>query len=104
MQNAECRVQNGGGCVGCPVNPCQTLTYRGSTCTAQRARFGLGDPLTNADWIRAMSDEELCDFIMDAPAIPCDEKISAMMKENGCNDCEKCVMDWLRQPAKEEST
>lgn len=54
---------------------------------------------TNADRIRAMSDEELRDFIMNAPAIPCDEKISAMMRENGCNECEKRVMDWLRQPA-----
>ena len=58
--------------------------------------------VTNADRIRAMSDEELCNFIMDAPAIPCDEKISAMMKDNGCNNCEKCVMDWLQQPVKGE--
>ena len=56
---------------------------------------------TNADRILAMSDEELCDFIMDAPAIPCDNKISAMMEENGCNDCQKCIMDWLQHPAEE---
>ena len=59
------------------------------------------EPITNADRIRAMSDEELCDFIMDAPAIPCDNKISAMMEENGCNDCQKCIMDWLQHPAEE---
>ena len=59
-------------------------------------------PPTNADRIRAMSDEELCNFIMDAPAIPCDEKMSAMMKDNGCNNCKKCVMDWLQQPVKGE--
>lgn len=50
---------NGSGCKNCPVKNCKTLHYRGSTCAAQRAEFGLGDPLTNADRIRAMTDEEL---------------------------------------------
>lgn len=54
--------------------------------------------MTNADRIRAMSDEELADFIFEAPAVPCDVKISAMMKENNCNDCHTCIMDWLRDP------
>ena len=46
-------------CKKCPVKPCATMNYRGSTCAAQRAKFGLGDPMTNADRIRAMSDEQL---------------------------------------------
>ena len=49
---------NGSGCKNCPVNPCETMNYRGSTCAAQRAKLGLGDPQTNADRFRAMSDEE----------------------------------------------
>ena len=53
----------GSGCINCPVKPCNTVYYRGSTCAAQRAKFGLGDPLTNADRIRAMSDEELAEFL-----------------------------------------
>ena len=52
--------------------------------------------LTNADRIRAMSDEELCEFMMISP--PCDEKISAMMKKNNCDDCQTCIMEWLKQP------
>ena len=54
---------NGSGCKRCPVNPCETMNYRGSACAAQRAKFGLGDPMTNADWIRAMTDKELAEFI-----------------------------------------
>ena len=50
---------NGSGCKNCPVKPCETINYRGSTCSAQRAKYGLGDPMTNGDRIRAMSDEEL---------------------------------------------
>ena len=90
--------------------PLVTVTCKLGTkgCFADGRCHALGNCenkiVTNADRIRAMSDEELCAFIVDVPAIPCDEKISAMMKENGCNDCEKCVMDWLRQPVKEEST
>lgn len=54
---------NGSGCKNCPVKPCETMNYRGSTCSAQRARLGLGDPMTNADRIRAMTDEELAHFL-----------------------------------------
>lgn len=54
---------------------------------------------TNADTIRAMDDDELCDFLMGSDTIPCDEKISAMMKANDCNDCQACIMEWLKRPA-----
>ena len=54
---------NGSGCKNCPVKPCETMNYRGSACAAQRAKFGLGDPMTNADRIRAMTDEELAVFL-----------------------------------------
>lgn len=54
----------GSGCKDCPVIPCETMNYRGSTCSAQRAKFGLGDPLTNADRIRAMSVDELALFLV----------------------------------------
>lgn len=53
----------GSGCKNCPVNPCETMNYRGSTCSAQRARFGLGDPATNADIMRSMTDKELAAFL-----------------------------------------
>ena len=49
----------GSGCKTCPVQPCETMQYRGSTCAAQRANLGLGDPKTIADEIRSMGDEEM---------------------------------------------
>ena len=52
-------LMTGGGCAKCPVKPCQTSHYRGSTCAAQRAKCGLGDPMTWVDKIRGESDEYL---------------------------------------------
>ena len=53
---------NRSGCKNCPVKPCETL-YRGSICLSRRHKLGLGDPMTNADRINAMTIEEKADFI-----------------------------------------
>ena len=57
-------------------------------------------PMTNADRIRSMSDEELANFIPDwrhTKACKCNEH-----EFIGCdNQCEKCVLEWLKQPAEE---
>ena len=98
---------NGSGCKNCPVNPCKTMNYRGSTCAAQRAKFGLGDPQTNADRIRAMSDEELSKIINAFTAYF--EDCNRRLTDTDCHDCELyelCslgegkAIDWLKQPAK----
>ena len=85
---------NGSGCKNCPVNPCETINYRGSTCAAQRAKYGLGDPMSNAERIRSMTDEEFAKFIDDKcvcpPASECPEV---------CGDCYACWLEWLQQPA-----
>lgn len=62
--------------------------------TEERCLVRIPVPVTNADRIRAMSDEELCEFLM--CDVVCDQNISP-----DCKDCEKCVMDWLQQPAEE---
>lgn len=52
--------------------------------------------MTNADRIRAMSDEELATF-MNCDGCP--------PKNEGCNDgqkCSLCWLEWLQQPAEEE--
>lgn len=49
----------GSGCASCPVENCQTMRYRGSTCAAQRDKLGLGDPMTWVDKLRGESDEYL---------------------------------------------
>ena len=59
---------NGSGCKNCPVKPCHTLYYRGSYCAEQRAKHGLGDPQTNADRIRAMTDDELAMWMAECNA------------------------------------
>lgn len=54
-------------------------------------------PKTNADRIRAMTDEELCEFLGEYKF--CD------ICEEGCDactysgDCDKRLLDWLKQPA-----
>ena len=53
-------------------------------------------PTTNADHIRAMSDEELAkwcnDYNFNCPPVEC--------KENGC---EKCWLDWLKQEVESDA-
>ena len=56
------------------------------------------EPMTNADRIRAMSDEELAELIdretdSCAPTGDC-EKMS--------RDCKDCWLEWLQQPAEED--
>ena len=75
---------NRSGCKNCPVKPCETL-YRGSICLSRRHKLGLGDPMTNADRIRAMSDEELAEFLIDL-----------------ADDGNLKIRDWLQQPAEED--
>lgn len=58
-------------------------------------------PMTNADRIRAMSDEELtdvfgwkniCDCILQQSAEHC----------SGFSSCKECMLEWLKQPAEGE--
>ena len=53
-------------------------------------------PMTNADRIRAMSDEELAIFV-DEPTMCEGHEIGDCMSK----DCKKCILEWLQQPAEE---
>lgn len=56
--------------------------------------------MTNADRIRAMSNEELAKFIPDwsyTGACKCDEQPYVDCN----NECDKCVLEWLKQPAED---
>lgn len=57
---------------------------------------------TNADRIRAMSDEELSEWIL--KNVDCGkEGVMCTKSANSCNGrCRKNRLDWLRQPAKED--
>ena len=50
-------------------------------------------PQTNADRIRAMSDEELADVV--ANGVGCVRKAPHCMDD----DCTPCIRKWLQQPA-----
>lgn len=55
------------------------------------------EPITNADRIRAMSDEELLevlDYELGCPATGNCEKMN--------RDCYACWLDWLKQPSEVE--
>ena len=49
---------------------------------------------TNADRIRAMSDEELAEFISNCG---CPDHARSCK-----NSCEKCTLEWLKQPVEEQ--
>lgn len=65
---------------------------------------------TNADCIRAMCDEHLANYLMQFTDIDCrigfcqnKPKCEALLDtEDGVplSMCEKCLLEWLRQPAK----
>lgn len=111
----------GSGCKSCPVKGCDTLRYRGSRCAALRAEYGLGDPLTNADRIRSMCDEELAKFMFSmVDCVSCENKLMNNGKlvfgdaRKRCNDtdwqamcngdarkCEGVCLAWLQQPVEQ---
>ena len=48
-------------------------------------------PITNADRIRSMSDEQLANFVH--------EGCPYIEEECTMNGCVKCILEWLQQPA-----
>ena len=58
---------------------------------------GRHEPITNADRIRAMSDEELCDFLSQYKF--CDICVEGCADCTYHGDCDKRLLEWLKQPA-----
>lgn len=60
-------------------------------------------PKTNADRIRAMSDEELATTIhalhLGWTGLWCDHHC----ENEGDDGCDKCIAEWLKQPVEEET-
>ena len=88
---------NGSGCKNCPVKPCHTLYYRGSYCAEQRAKLGLGDPMTNAEQIQTTKNElESMLLAVHLGYAPwCDHHC----ENEGDDGCDNCRREWLQQPA-----
>ena len=95
------------GCKNCPAYAKCKVTYRGSACAVLRGTYGLdSDPeiITNADRIRAMSDEELAEFLChfrsdDAAEHAC----SGCKAEPYCRSGHNGMIDWLQQLAEEDT-
>lgn len=123
-------MMKGSGCKNCPVNEWDCdAQYRGSRCASLRRAVSLGNnPMTNADRIRAMSDDELAEFLSgivyarNTPwSLPFHEKFCTSCPTTTCADegyhhplelykCEfkdgKCphgddIVWWLQKPAEE---
>lgn len=92
----------GSGCSTCPIKDCDAQ-YRGSRCAAQRARLGLEDPMTNADKIHSMSEQELVRLLVHTVADGCPPEMDWECAKDfhGWEGCEKCWTKWLQQPVKE---
>lgn len=70
----------------------------GSECD-EFNRQVLSQPMTNADRIRAMSDEELAEFIGHHSLCDRIQGESTWCEEHAV--CENCLTEWLQQPVKE---
>ena len=96
---------NGSGCKTCPAkDECRAQLYRGEMCKDNRAEYGLGDPRTNGDRIRAMSDEEIAEAIYHG--ISSDACDYCKENDHHCtgHTCQgkagkEVILEWLQQPA-----
>ena len=58
----------------------------------------IGKPMTNADRIRSMSDEEMAEFISSIPmCVGEDEDLNCEI-----DVCKECFLKWLQQPAEDD--
>lgn len=85
----------------CPYN-------KGTDCPAAAGCGGYEPKQTNADRIRAMSNEELGEILL-CPYDTAGKSINIMpcvkdgvMKNVSIEECRKCMLDWLQSEAEEE--
>ena len=92
-------------CTGrkCPMQ----VGYKVNECNEKDCPYRT-DPITNADRIRAMSDEEIAEYVCRNSIntlcdIICGGECNAIdtLKKSGDWVCKENVMKWLQQPAEE---
>ena len=87
----------------CPYNTlrgCVVGEHTGAVCPLRNVIYTEPvKPLTNADRIRAMSDEELAYWMthLHEDGHCLNERCQIFQDKT----CEECVIDWLKQPVKE---
>ena len=88
----------------CSDSPEHTSFYEGTECDCFNQQV-IHAPLTNADRIRAMSDEEMAEFI---GRIEIGDFGSQVYGKTFCDmckgqyECDDCRLRWLQQPAEED--
>ena len=71
------------------------VTVEKRKCICRTCNGSGEKPQTNADRIRAMSDEELVEHFWES--MPDDKFCTGICNED--HDCDKCRLEWLKQPA-----
>lgn len=84
-------------------SPHEATFAEGSECDEFNQQV-LDKPMTNADRIRAMSDEEIAKIFTSAVADGCPPKTDwdCAKDEYGWDACDACWCKWLKQPAEGE--
>ena len=85
----------------CGERPDDATFADGSECDLFN-QLVLSSPQSNADRIRAMSDEELAKYLLDVEQGNftidcCDDRFCDT--QNCCHDCTEAAIKWLKQPA-----
>ena len=75
------------------------LAIKRKTCKKAKTKY----VMTNADRIRAMSDDELADFIYRCEMGDIDYAKTFCDLCNGQYECGQCRLDWLRKPMEVET-
>ena len=73
-----------------------SVTVKGFLDVCHTCHGSGNKPMTNADHIRSMTDEEL------APVIMCPYDVGPDLC-NSVKTCNECCLDWLKQPYEEEN-
>lgn len=82
---------------GLEVNyPCSPVCALFGDCVTAFEAQKKENVRTNADRIRAMSDEELADMINNFDF--CSLRTNEECRISYCSVCSQCVLDWLRDP------
>lgn len=78
---------------GTTRHECYRALYEIQELLETRRYFGMYLPQTNADHIRAMTDEDLAMLLQ--PGCP-----DRVCRDNPPHDCYNCWLDWLKQEVK----
>lgn len=87
----------------CSDSPEHTSFYEGTECDYFNQQV-IHAPLTNADRIRSMSDEELAEFISRIEIGDFGQQVYGKTFCDMCKgqyECDDCRLWWLQQPAEE---